>query len=146
MQEYRLRMAGLTITAVDADVDYLGIEIHASNDRFAGSTWVYARVTELSELADEIKGFPRAYEDHRAHEFGTRNPSAAGGFCSITLRCLDRSGHVGVDIVVEDDDGRYTSAQAQFSFQTEAAAVDQFTEGLRIVGRDRRGSVSLAGA
>ena len=138
-------MAGLIITAVDTDADYLGIEIHASNDRFAGSAWIYAGLEELSECAGKIEGFPRAYEDHRAHEFGTRDSSFAGGFCGITLRCLDRAGHVGVDVLIQDDDSRYAPAQAQFSFRTEAAAVDQFTERLRIIERDRRGTASLAG-
>jgi hypothetical protein len=99
----------------------------------------------FQELAGKIEGFPEVYEDHRAHEFGTRDPSFAGGFCGITLRCLDRAGHVGVDVVIEDDDRRYAPAQAQFSFQTEAAAVDQFIERLRMIERDRCGSASLAG-
>lgn len=138
-------MVGLTITAVDADDDYLGIEIHASNTRFAGSTRIYAGVAELSELAGKIEGFPRAYEDCRVHEFGTTDPSFAGGFCSITLRCLDRAGHVGVDVMMEDDEGAYAPAQAQFSFQTEAAAVDRFIENLRIIEKARSGEALLIG-
>ena len=136
---------GVTITAVDPDEDYLGIEIHTSNDRFAGSTRIYAGLDQLSEFAGKMEGFPRAYEDHRAYEFGTREPSFAGGFCSITVRCLDRAGHVGVDVVVEDDDVRYAPAQAQFSFQTEPGAVDRFIERLRIIERERCGSASLTG-
>ena len=139
-------MTGLTITAIDPDEDYLGIEVHASSDRFAGSTWIYAGTDELSHFAAKIEGFPKAFEDHREYEFGTRDRSFAGGFCSITLRCLDRAGHVGVDISLEDDPHRYAPAQAHFTFQTEAAAVDLFTERLREVERERGGSASLSGA
>ena len=39
---------GLTVTALDPDEDYLGIEVSASNDRFAGSAWIYAGLKELS--------------------------------------------------------------------------------------------------
>jgi hypothetical protein len=135
---------GLTIKALDPDEDYLGIEVAASNERFAGSAWIYAGVEELSELAAKMDGFPRSYDDRRTHEFGNRDPAFAGGFVSITLRCLDRAGHVAVDVVVEDDAGRYSRAYAGFSFQTEPAALDHFIERLRKVERDRFGSASLA--
>ena len=143
MQQYVAMSAGLTITAVDADVDYLGIEIYASNGRFSGSTWIYAGVDELSEFAGEIEGFPSGPEDQRMHEFGTREPGYAGGFCKISLRCLDRRGHVAIHIVIEDDDARYAAAEAQFSFASEPAALDRFIENLRSVERERSGSASL---
>jgi hypothetical protein len=136
-------LAGLTITAVDPDADYLGIEIRASNDRFSGSTWIYAGVDELLEFAGKIDGFPSGYEDQRMHEFGTCDPSFAGGFCGITLRCLDRGGYVAVYIDIQDDGSRCAPAQAQFSFATEPAAVDRFVQRLREIEQDRSGSASL---
>jgi hypothetical protein len=135
---------GLTITALDPDEDYLGIEVIASNKRFAGSAWIYAGVEELSQLAATMDGFPRSYDDLRTHEFGNRDPAFAGGFVSITLRCRDRAGHIAVDLVLEDDAGRYSRAHAAFGFQTEPAALDHFIESLRRVERDRFGSASLA--
>ena len=134
---------GLTITAFDPDQDYLGIEVAASNERFAGSAYIYAGVEELSELAPKMDGFPRSYEDRRNHEFGNRDPGFAGGFVSITLRCVDRAGHLAVDLVLEDDAGRYPRAHAAFGFQTEPAALDYFIESLRKVERDRFGAASL---
>ena len=135
---------GLTITALDPDADYLGIEVTASNERFAGSAWIYAGVDELSEVAAKLDGFPSSYEDRRAHEFGNRDPAFAGGFFSISVRCLDRAGHLAVDLVLEDDAGRYPRAHAAFGFQTEPASLDHFIENLRRVERDRSGSASLA--
>ena len=137
---------GLTITAIDPDGEYLGIEVAASNERFAGSAWIYAGADELSAVAAKLDGFPRSYEDRRAHEFGNRDPAFAGGFFSIAVRCLDRAGHLAVDLVLEDDTGRYPQAHADFGFQTEAAALDDFIENLRKVERDRFGSASLAAA
>ena len=135
---------GLTITALDPDEDYLGIEVVASNERFAGSAYIYAGVEELSDLAAKMEGYPRSIDDRRTHEFGNRDPAYAGGFVSITLHCLDRAGHLGVDLVLEDDAGRYPRAHAAFGFQTEPAALDNFIESLRKVERDRFGSASLA--
>ena len=134
---------GLTITALDPDEDYLGIEIVASNERFAGSAYIYAGVDELSELAAKLDGFPHSSDDRRAHEFGNRDPAFAGGFVSIAWHCLDRAGHLGVDLVLEDDASRYPPAHAAFSFQTEPAAVDHFIEDLRKIESNRFGSASL---
>lgn len=134
---------GLTITAVDPDDDYLGIEIAASNQRFAGAAWIYAGVKELSEVAAKMEGLPRSYEDRRVYEFGTRDPGFSGGFVRITIGPVDRAGHLVVDVVLEDDDSRYARGHAEFSFQTEAAALDQFVESLRTVERNRSGSASL---
>lgn len=135
---------GVTITALDPDEDYLGIDVAASNDRFVGSAWIYAGVKELSELAAKMDAFPCSYEDRRAHELGNRDPNFAGGFFSITVRCLDSAGHLAVDLVLEDDASRYSRAHASFGFQTEPAALDCFIESLRIIERDRSGSASLA--
>jgi hypothetical protein len=146
VQQWREMQRGLTITALDPDEDYLGIEVAASNERFAGSAWIYAGVDELSKVAAKLDGFPRSYEDRRAHEFGNRDPAFAGGFFSITVRCIDRAGHLAVDIVLEDDASRYPRAQAAFGFQTEPAALDSFIGNLRKVERDRFGSASLAEA
>ena len=74
---------------------------------------------------------------------GTEIPASRGGFFSITLRCLDRAGHLAVDVVLEDDAGRYARAHAAFWFQTEPAAIDHFIESLRRIERDRFGSAFL---
>ena len=134
---------GLRITALDPDEDYLGIEVVASNERFAGSAWIHAGVEELSDLAARMDGFPRSCDDRGTHELGNRDPAFAGGFVSITVRCLDRAGHLAVHLVLEDDAGRYPRAHAAFGFQTEPAALDHFIESLRKVERDRSGSASL---
>ena len=134
---------GLTITILDPDEDYLGIEVVASNERFAGSAYIYGGVEELSQIAEKMGGFPRSCDDRRTHEFGNRDPAFAGGFVSITLRCLDHTGHLAVDLVLEDDAGRYPRASAAFGFQTEPAALDYFIDGLRKIERDRFGSASL---
>jgi hypothetical protein len=133
---------GLTIEAVDNDGDYLGIEIRASNGRFAGYAWIYAGNDELSEFAGRIAGFPASLQDRRSYEFGSPDQSIGGGYCSLKLRCLDRTGHVVVEVVF---DGKLKDApeSARFSFRTEPSAIDQFVISLRGVERDRAGHATL---
>ena len=48
---------GLTITAIDPDEDYLGIEVAASNDRFAGSAWSYAGLKNFQNSQPQWRAF-----------------------------------------------------------------------------------------
>ena len=134
---------GLTIAVVDVDPDYLGVEICASNNRFAGSTRIYAGLSELSEFADRIAGFPSNPQDERNYEFGTRNPGFAGGYCSLHLHCIDGAGHAILDIAFEDDDRLHETAVAKFSFCTLAADIDRFVVRLRKLEQEQSGDASL---
>jgi len=128
---------GLTITVVDRDIDYIGIEIRATSGRFAGSTWIYADLDDLSRLADAIKGFPKSANDERTFTFGSRDPATAGGYASLTFRCVDASGHSVLEIAFEDDENRYSEANAQFTLPVEAAGIDRFVNALRDLERNR---------
>jgi hypothetical protein len=133
---------GLTFEAVDNDADYLGIEIRASNGRFVGYAWIYAGNDELSEFATHIAGFPGSCQDRRTYEFGCPDQATAGGYCNLELRCLDRTGHVVIDVFL---DGKRTDApeSARFCFKTEPSAIDQFVLDVRAMERERSGSATL---
>ena len=134
---------GLRVTVVDPDDDYLGIEIQARNDRFAGSTRIYAGRNELGEFADRIAGFPSHPGDERAYEFGSLNPKVAGGYSSLRFRTIDGAGRSVLDVRLEDDGSQYAPAAATFSFHVEAAAIDLFIQQLRAVGKRRSGEAVL---
>ena len=136
-------MNGLTIKIVDPDDDYLGIEIHASNDRFAGSARIYAGLTDLSEFAGHIAGFPANARDERTYGFGSREPGVAGGYSGLRFHCLDQSAHAAVELALEDDDRRYGSGTAQLTIRIEAAAIDRFVEALRELEHARSGEAEL---
>jgi hypothetical protein len=123
--------SGLTIKVVDPDNDYLGIEIRASNDRFAGIALVYAGLEELSEFAARIAGFPSNANDERKYDFGSREPSTAGGYCSLRFHGVNPSGYAIVEIDLEDDDKPHANGAAHLSFRVEPAAIDRFTTALR---------------
>ena len=119
---------GLTIRIVDPDDDYLGIEICASNERFSGSARIYSGLDELSAFAAVIAGFPLNAGDKRVYEFASREPSAAGGYCSLSFHSVDRSDRAVVEVDIGGDGKMET---AHLSFRVEPAAVDRFTTALR---------------
>jgi hypothetical protein len=135
---------GLTIEIVDPDDDYLGIEIRAANDRFAGSARIYAGLDELSDFATQLAGFPTSGQDGRVYEFGSRDPSAAGGYSKLRFHCVDQAGHAAVDIDVEDDNRGDPPGSVRLSIPVEAAGIDRFITRLREIERDRAGKAALS--
>ncbi len=100
------QVQGLRIKVVDPDDDYLGVDIQAANPRYDGSARIFAGLHELSAFANQIGGFPASIQDERVYEFGSRDRSIAGGYCKLHLRCVDRTGHAVIEIVIEDDELR----------------------------------------
>ena len=143
MTEQWQQPQGLRIKVVDPDTDYLGIDIHAANERFAGTARIYAGLDELSEFANQIGAFPTNIHDERTYEFGSPDPSMAGGYCKLRFQCVDRAGHVLIAIIVEDDDGRYPPGKAELSFKAEPAEIDRFVERLREIELERSGEAVL---
>jgi hypothetical protein len=133
---------GLIIRIVDPQDDYLGIEIRAANSRFAGSAQFYAGLTELSEFATEITGFPVNAEDERLFEFGSRDAGVAGGYGRFRFHCIDQAGHAAIEVAIEDE--WHPSGEAHFSLMVEAADIDRFISRLHEVERERAGEAALA--
>lgn len=137
---------GLTISVVDPDDDYLGLEISAASGRFAGATRIFAALDELGEFAVAIRGFPLDAGDSRRFEFGSRDPKHAGGFVELTFRCVDGTGHAEVHVAITDDDQFHSEASSQFSFPIHAAALDRFVQALCGVESAKAGEATLAAA
>jgi hypothetical protein len=135
--------AGLRIRIVDPDDDYLGIEIHVSNGRFAGSTRIFAGLEELTEFAAKIASFPTNPDDERLYEFGSRKPQIAGGYGRMPFHCIDRAGHAAIEVIIEDDDRYYSAASARLSLQVGAADIDRFIKRLRELQKERSGEAVL---
>jgi hypothetical protein len=134
----------LTITAVDPDEDYLGIEIFASSARFAGSSLIYAGLDDVGRFADRLAGFPSSPRDERTFGFGARLPGQAGGFARFVFRTVGELGRSEVAVEMMDDELRNSGASSAFTFPVEAAAVDRFVAGLRIVQSARSGVATLS--
>jgi len=134
---------GLSIMVVDPDPDYLGVEIAASNGRFACSTRVFAGLDELGEIADALAGFPASMNDTRMVELGTVNRTHAGGYVRVSFDTTDTLGHARVAIECVDDDDLYSSGSAAFEFPVEPAGIDRFVTALRAVQSHRTGTAKL---
>lgn len=135
---------GLTITVVDPDPDYLGIEIRAWNDRFAGTAFVFAGFHQLSEFALLVAGFPARVPEECRYEFGSPDHRVAGGYCSFRLHMADAAGRAVLDVTIEDDTNRHSSGLAVFSLPVEPASLDAFARDLRRVASQKTGSARLS--
>jgi hypothetical protein len=136
-------VSGIQIEIVDVDDDYPGVEIHASNARFAGSTRILAGLDELAEFAAKIAGFPQSPKDKRTFEFGSRDSSIAGGYGRFYFHCIDAAAHVSIDVVLEDDKQYYAPAGVELTVYVEAAGIDRFVARLRAIQGARRGEATL---
>lgn len=139
--------AGLRFEVVDPDDDYLGIEVTASNPRFAGSTFLYSSEGELQALAERLRGFPVSKEDERTVVLGHRESHIAGGFLELRFRCVDAVGHCKLHMAIEDERHRRGGpdpGRASFTLAVEAAAVDRFVEEFIDLAASRQGRALLA--
>lgn len=135
--------AGLTIAVVDPDPDFLGIEIRAWNDRFAGTAFVFAGFHQLSEFALLIAGFPTRVPEERRYEFGSSDRQVAGGYCGFRLHTADAAGRAVLDVTIEDDGNRHSSGLAVLSLSVEPASIDAFARDLHRVASQKTGSARL---
>ena len=137
---------GLRISVVDPDDDYLGIEVAAASNRFAGTTRIYAGLDELSSLASCIEGFPRTPLDERSYEFGSSEPGVAGGFACLRFHCVDGSGHAAIEVTISDDRQWHDPASAKFAFRIAAVDLDRFLTRLRHIEQEQCGEAVLLAA
>ena len=143
MTEQWQQPQGLRINIVDPDDDYLEIDIQAATNRFAGTARIYAGLDELSKFANQIRGFPANIQDEGTYEFGSPDPSIAGGYCKLRFQCVDRAGHVVIAIVVADDHDQHGPGKAELNLGAEPAAIDRFLEKLRHLELERSGEAVL---
>lgn len=135
--------SGLSILLEDLDESYLGISIHAGNQRFSGTTYIYAAPNELTKFADQIAKFPTDVKDERIYEFGSLDAKIAGGYCYIRLYTLDSQGHIAVEINIHDDDSYYQEANAKFHFPIYPADIDRFIQELNQIQTKGFGAANL---
>lgn len=135
----------LRISVVDPDDDYLGLEIHAASQRFAGTARIYAGHGQLSELASRLEGFPVSPQDQREYEFGSKAAGTAGGYVALRFHCERASGPAAVSVTVEDDEPWHGAAAASFRFFVYPADIDKFVLRIRAVERAQSGETVLLG-
>lgn len=117
---------GIVMELVWLDEDILEIRIAGSNGLFSGEARVYSGRDAFTKLADFARGFPGRPDERRLIELGTFDPGFAGGGARLGLRCLDRAGHVNLDVLLatQVEDNRHQ--RAEFHLEVEPAALDAF--------------------
>jgi hypothetical protein len=136
-------LAGIKVTVVDPDPDYIGLEVRASSARYAATTFIYGQPEELVAAADAASCFAAALAADASMELGTLDPTCASGFCALTFSAADSLGHVVVRAHIHDAPYRFDDARAVLSFRTEAGAVGRFASGLRHMAEIRNGVAVL---
>jgi len=134
--------SGIRLRITDRDPDYYGVELRAWNGRFAATTFLFAGLRQLSELAAVIDSYRSGTGIVASYVIGTRDPGFAGGCCELRLDA-DAVGHVTLDVDIDDDDQRFTAGHARLSLGTEFAPLDRFAQALRDLEGGRCGEAYL---
>ena len=136
-------MSGLEVVVVDADSDYIGLEVRASSARYTATTFIYGQPAELGAAADAVSAFAAEVGPDVSVELGTLDPKYASGFCGLTFTAVDSLGHIRVRAHVHDAEGRFDDSRAVLSFHTELGTLDRFSSGLRRIAESRSGLAVL---
>jgi hypothetical protein len=126
------------------DDDVVEVRVWASNGRFSGETHAYISPSTGSEFAAAIRGFPTSSADVRAFELGTFDDKFAGGGARFDFACLDEAGHPFVFVRLRGDPRDHARANAEFSIEFEAAALDGFVSALARLGSDLASHATLS--
>lgn len=122
------------------------VTISASNGRFSASVETYVDFDVLSNLAHTIEGFPANATDTRVFEFGSLDPSFAGGGVRLQFLCKNAVGKSQVDVQMRGDPHvRGFAETSSFSIAVEATAIDTFVARLKQTKFELGSSVSLSG-
>jgi hypothetical protein len=133
--------AGITIEVVDVDPDYLGLSVRVWNDRYCGSTYIFAAPGQLAAFAEAIAGFPRTLMDDRFFELGRlRGLRFAGGYCRFDLQYRAPAEGAWCRVLIQDEVQRFGDATATLTLPIEAAGVDRLASSLRAVEQARAGT------
>lgn len=136
----------LKLEIIWKDDDMFGLKINASNNLYSGTTEVYDTSESLYEFAQTLIEFPK-YEKQLIYELGKQDGYA---FCSIRFYCIDGFGHIGVEIILEEntstDYRKELKSKAKFEIIVEPGAIDNFQKSLSTIAKRQEGFAILYGS
>ena len=136
---------GINLRVIWFDEDMLEVLFSCSNPYFSGQAEIYLAHETASKLADTLRGFPSSPIDSRDFELGTFNPEHADGGVRMRFYRLDSAGHAAVDVRLRGDAckalGEIESVALRIPI--EAAAIDNFIQELRTLGKTMGASAFL---
>ena len=135
----------LELQVVWKDDDMFELKVTASNGRYFGITEVYDTTESLLNFAYLLIDFPN---DNREiiHETGFKDGYA---YFSMNFYCIDNSGHIGVEIYLEDNvatEFRHEEKnKLKLEIIVEPSAIDNFQKELSQLATTQKGIAILYG-
>lgn len=141
------RAPAIEVTVVWADSDLQEVVISASSEHFAGRVNLYAGPSELSELAEELHGFPRSADDRREYQLGQANLPGYGT-AHLSFFCKDSTGHViaQADLRANPHESRQGTESSVVQILAVASDIDRFEQELRTISNRVGASAALKSA
>ncbi len=136
----------LKLEIVWKDDHMFELKINASNNLYSGVTEVYDTSESLYEFAQSLIEFPK-YEKQLIYELGKQDGYA---FFSMRFYCIDGFGHIGVEIILEEnvstDYRKEEKSKAKFEIIVEPSAIDNFQKSLSTAAKKQDGIAILYGS
>ena len=111
------------------DENMFELKIIASNGRYSGTAQVYATSNSLIKFALSLAGYPIAWGNTLFYEL-----KGSFSFFSMSLYCIDSSGHIGVKVTLEEDihnsNQQQNKNQVKLEITTVPGAIDNFQKEL----------------
>ncbi len=123
------------------------IWVKACNEKFAGETEQYINAQWLTELAENLSGFPKSNLDEVVFEAGSE--SSKNGYCKFKFYCTDSAGHTAILVSISNGiSGNETADNqsfAKFKIQFEALSLDTFASSIKLALKSGSGVSELIG-
>lgn len=135
----------LKLQVIWKDNDMFELQITAGNGRYWGTTEVYDTSTSLFDFTQTLTGFPKD-NNHLFYEAGYKERYA---FFSMKFYCIDNSGHVGVEINLEENVATEFRPEKKHKLRLEIIvepnAIDNFQKVLIQLAKKQEGTATLFG-
>ncbi len=120
------------------DDDILELKVFASNGRYSGTTEVYDTSDSLIGFAKTLIGYPAENPTLTYQAENGRDNSFV-----VTFYCVDNSGHIGVQIELEERIREGQKNKIKFEINVVPSCIDNFQRELVQMATTRNGTARL---
>lgn len=105
------------------------LEFKASNGLFTGRVDMYCNVSDLSEIGQALRLFPKQVGDEYCYSYGSNDPTDRY-YCYFALKfyTIDSRGHCAVQFTVNLNQCEPEEGSCTFSIKAEPAAIGRLGE------------------
>jgi len=136
----------LQLQVIWNDDDMFELQVIATNGRYSGTTEVYDFSESLANFAECLVAFPND-KKILIHEAGQQD---GYGYFRMKFYCIDYSGHVGVEVSIEENVSNQQRPEEKSKLSMEIivqpSAIDNFQKELLQLAKIEEGIASLYGS